>query len=201
MYLFFDTETTGFCSYKEGYKHEKQPSIVQIAAILQERDQTVRAELNLIIRPDRWDMKQEALEVHGISEEVANAVGVGIQGVLMLFQRLSKMADRVVAHNADFDHFMLMIEAHRHYERALHHYLNLKTFCTMKASTNIIGLPPSEKMKAKNITTPKPPSLMEAYQYFFRREFEGRAHDAMTDVRACRDIFFELLARGAGPED
>jgi len=42
-------------------------------------------------------------------------------------------------------------------------------------------------------TNYKNPSLQEAYRHLFGRNFVG-AHDAMADVRACRDVYFALHA-------
>ena len=49
-----------------------------------------------------------------------------------------------------------------------------------------------EAMLAKGMTGYKRPSLTETYRHFFGRDFDG-AHDAMADVRACRDVYFALL--------
>ena len=63
--------------------------------------------------------------------------------------------------------------------------------CTMERSADTVKLPPTARQLAYGIKGYKRPSLMEAYQHFFGRPFEG-AHDAMADVRACRDVFFAL---------
>jgi DNA polymerase III epsilon subunit-like protein len=59
-----------------------------------------------------------------------------------------------------------------------------QTYCTMKETTNICKLP-------GNYGKFKWPKLTEAHQHFFGIPVEG-AHDAMTDVRACKRIFFEI---------
>lgn len=53
-----------------------------------------------------------------------------------------------------------------------------KWFCTMKTNTHITG--------------GKWPKLEEALKHFCGRELGSFAHDAMYDVKACRDIFFAM---------
>lgn len=61
----------------------------------------------------------------------------------------------------------------------------------MKMAKQIVKAPLTEKQKACGFGGYKNPNLQEAYKHFFGVEFEG-AHDAMADVRACRDVFFKL---------
>jgi DNA polymerase-3 subunit epsilon len=63
--------------------------------------------------------------------------------------------------------------------------------CTMLKAIDVVKCPPTEKMRRAGRTGFKNPNLAETYRHFFGRDFEG-AHDAMADVRACRDVFFEL---------
>ncbi|MFX5999014.1 hypothetical protein ABTF05_21775, partial [Acinetobacter baumannii] len=43
-------------------------------------------------------------------------------------------------------------------------------FCTCQEAKNIVNLPPSEKMAARGMKTPKPPNLSEAYKFFTGQE-------------------------------
>ena len=69
-------------------------------------------------------------------------------------------------------------------------------FCTMSASSAIMKLPPTEKMISAGFNKPKPPKLSDAYEHFFGKNLEG-AHNALVDVRACKEVYFELLKRNA----
>jgi DNA polymerase-3 subunit epsilon len=191
MYLFFDTETTGLPDFKLPAEWEAQPRICQLGAIVTDRDGRVKAEANLLIKPDGWTIPDAATAVHGISQADAEKYGVTMKGALSVFARLLKMADTLIAHNLRFDLFLLEIEAHR--TGMLDGKLDLppSCFCTMTSSINVLQLPPTQKMQAVGFTKFKNPNLQEAYRHFFGREFEG-AHDAMADVRACRDVFFAL---------
>lgn len=187
-FVFFDTETTGLCDFKQPAGWEGQPRICQLGAIVTDSDGRVRAEMNLLIRPDGWVIPDAAAAIHGISQENAERYGLSIKGVLSIFDRLLKAAETVVAHNIRFDLFMLEIESHRS-GVALH--LPVRHACTMEDSTNVLKLPPTRKMTDRGMTKFKNPNLQEAYRHFFGCDFEG-AHDAMADVRACRDVFFAL---------
>jgi hypothetical protein len=39
---------------------------------------------------------------------------------------------------------------------------------------------------------PKWPKLQEAYKWCFNKEFD-KAHDAMADIRACKEVFFHSV--------
>jgi DNA polymerase III subunit epsilon len=191
MYLFFDTETTGLPDLKMPAEWEGQPRICQLGAIVTDRDGRVKAEANLLIRPDGWTIPEAASAVHGISQADAEKYGVTMKGALSVFARLMKMADTLIAHNLRFDLFLLEIEATRTDLSRFAFEFPKGCYCTMTGSTHVLQLPPTQKMQAAGFTKFKNPNLQEAYRHFFGREFEG-AHDAMADVRACRDVFFAL---------
>ena len=50
-------------------------------------------------------------------------------------------------------------------------------------------MPADREDGRRGMTGYKNPSLPRTYRHFFGRDFDG-AHDAMADVRACRDVFF-----------
>lgn len=173
--LFFDTETTGF---KHG---DFMPEIVQIGAILQNTDtKRVLAEINLICNPEN-PIPQEVSEIHGITDEVAKAYGVPQEAAESLFGLLAMQADEVVAHNIQFDMGIL-----RDRWTMVHAVLAPKTqFCTMRNLSGFADIP--RKHAGRNEYT----KLAHAYKYFFGSDFEN-AHDAMADVRACRDVYFKI---------
>ena len=113
-----------------------------------------------------------------------------MQGALSIMRRLISRSATVIAHNIEFDAWMLSREAMATPQGTIKD-MSGKEFCTMKAAADVVKCPPTEKMLAKGMTGFKNPSLSETYRHFFGRDFDG-AHDAMADVRACRDVFFEL---------
>jgi DNA polymerase-3 subunit epsilon len=64
-------------------------------------------------------------------------------------------------------------------------------FCTCNSAKPIVNLPPTPRMVAKGMTTPKPPNLGEAYKHFTGKTLEG-AHNAAVDVMACKAVYFAI---------
>ena len=190
-YLFFDTETTGLPDFRLPPSWEGQPRICQLGAILTDKEGKVKAELNMLVRPDGWTIPQQASDVHGITQEDASKYGLSIRGVLGIFNRLIAKAELVVAHNIKFDRLMVLREAIacEFSERDF----AFEGSCTMEQSADVVKIPPTARMQACGMKGYKNPNLQEAYHHFFGQNFIG-AHDAMADVRACRDVFFKLQA-------
>jgi DNA polymerase III epsilon subunit-like protein len=185
MILAFDTETTGKAFFKLPVSHPDQPRIIQLGAILYDLDWNVRAEVNLIAKG--IPIPEEAAKVHGITTEIAQKCGVPPSTLLSAFVELSEHATVVVAHNFQFDRFMLAIEAARQMDviGKFDHLVDI-SFCTMLAMTDICKIPGPYGNKW--------PRLQEAHQYALGKPFEG-AHDAMADVRACAAIYRWLKTR------
>lgn len=190
MILFFDTETTGMADFKSPPSADHQPHLVQLGAILCDSHRRVVAEMNLLIKPTGWTVPDEAAAIHGITTDLASRYGVGLPATMRLFFALCERAELMVAHNFQFDDCITQAA----YCRAgLHELLGLhrrrQSYCTMKSATPILKLP-------GKYGDFKWPNLQEAHQHFLGRKFEG-AHDAMADVRACRDVYYAMTAKPA----
>lgn len=178
--LFFDTETTGF---KHG---DFIPEVVQMGALLQDTDTLrVLAEINLICQVQN-EIPENVAAIHGITTEMSKAYGVPQEVAESMFGLMAMYADQIVAHNLAFDMGILNDRW-----KVAHAVLAGKTqFCTMRKGTEVIKLPKG-RYHGEDFETYKPPKLIEAYRHFFGKDFEN-AHDAMADVRACRDVYFKL---------
>lgn len=174
--LFFDTETTGFTGSR----------IVQLGAILQDTDtKRTLAEFNGMVQTGGVPIPEEVVKIHGISNELADAHGFEKDFVDRAFARMIECADVLVAHNIDFD--LNIVTNNLPISDGL--ITTIQQYCTMLNSMNLVAIPKSHGGGNKW------PRLMEAYKYFFNEEFDG-AHDAMADVRACRDVYFKLNELG-----
>ncbi len=76
MILFFDTETTGLPPRGAPIDDPRQPHLVQLAAMLADDDGRVLFAMSEIIRPDGYSVPEQASNVHGITTEIAEAVGL-----------------------------------------------------------------------------------------------------------------------------
>lgn len=186
--LFFDTETTGVPDYNAPLSATAlQPHIVQLAALLTDDGAEEKASINFIVNPG-VSIPQAASNVHGITDDIAKIYGIHPKLAAAAFRGLVARADIICAHHIKFDLFVTDVLFVRH---AMTSAVIAAQFCTMEASASIVNLPPTERMIAAGFNKPKTPSLAEAYQYFFGRDLVG-AHDALADVRACKDIYFAL---------
>lgn len=189
MLLFYDTETTGFPDKYKPLGHPSQPHCVQLAGILAREDGYEVSSINLIIRPDGWSIPKACSDIHGITDEVANAGGIREVVAAACFYDLLSRADMVIAHNEQFDRKIVGTM----FERAGRGWvIDKPSLCTMEESSALVNLPPTERMIAAGIDKPKSPKLEEAYWHFFGEKLEG-AHDALVDVRACARVYFHLM--------
>lgn len=188
MELFFDTETSDMANFKTSFK-SKQPWIVQLGCILSD-ESMVHCSINVTILPNGRKIAQGALNVHGISEELAEKIGIPEISVCQLFSHLIHKADLIVCHNVKFD---ILLVAHMLYqndrEDDLQKLLNISSYCTMETGT------PLCRLKSRyNIKSFKWPKLQELHKFLFGENFVG-AHDAMADVQATRRCYYEMLKR------
>lgn len=184
MYLFFDTETTGLpLDWKAPITdHANWPRVVSIAWLLYDYDGNIVTEANHIIKPDGWVSTPRALETHGITQEIAEKLGVPIKHIMKAFSEDAERAGHFVAHNIQFDSKVVGCELLR---LGMKNIISEKPLlCTMLSSTNFAKI-------SNGKGGYKWPKLEELYPILFKKGFEG-AHDAMNDIRATAECFFEL---------
>ncbi len=183
MYIFFDTETTGLPkNYKAPISDSANwPRMVQIAwMVCDEAGETLDSKM-FIIKPEGYTIPKEASNVHGISTEKAMAEGVDLTMVLNQFNDAMTKSQAIVAHNISFDETIVGAEFFR--KKIEWTIDKKKKYDTMKLSTDFCRIPGRYGYKW--------PNLNELYFKLFKRHFDG-AHDALVDVKACAESFFEL---------
>lgn len=195
--LFFDTETTGIPS--DTFK----PEIVQLAAILCDMDNgRTLAEINVIVDNPESEVPKIVSDIHGITTDIMHKFGVGVSTADELFATLLSQADRLVAHNIEFD--IQLLKDNLRMSRAVleNHTANgrLDTYCTMLNARDILKLPFTSKQeyyyRVNNIMPDLPyrgPRLIEAFRHFHKKDFAD-AHNAMADVKACRAVYSSIQA-------
>lgn len=187
-YLFFDTETTGVPrNYKAPITDtDNWPRLVQLGAILADEEGNVLDAINLVVYPDGFSIPKEASDVHGITTERAREIGQPLPDVLTMYCELLQQADVVVGHNISFDIHIVGAELYRLGMNTLQ-LMGKKSICTMQSSIKYCNIPGKYG--------PKWPKLIELHEVLFGCGFDG-AHDAMADIRATKDCFYELQKRG-----
>jgi len=189
--LIFDTETTGFILKGADPGHPDQPDLVQLAALLCDESGREFSALSTIVVPGK-PIHRGARQAHGISDELADAVGVPPLAALSMFKAMLLRADMIVAHNLEFDAKVMLTAWTRVFGSDFRNELNGKrAFCTMKAMTPVCQILHSSPRHAKDFKWPK---LEECVEFLFGEKLIG-AHDALVDARACARVYFELKAR------
>ena len=187
-YLFFDTETTGIPNdYKAPCTNtDNWPRLIQLGWLLTDAAGRILSEGNHIVRPDGFEIPKAASDVHGITTEFALENGKPLLDVIFAFGADLNQADCMVGHNLDYDLHIVGAEYVRlGYDSRI--MFARPTLCTMQATIQFCNIP--------GRFGPKWPKLMELYTKLLGQEFDG-AHDAMADIVATKDCFFELIRRG-----
>lgn len=187
-YLFFDTETTGVpLNYKASCKDtDNWPRLVQLGWILSDNLGNEIRRGNKIIRPEGFTIPVEASNVHGITTERALAEGGELRQIIHAFCEDLNPSSKLIGHNVDFDLHVVGAEFHRlGYDYRAMFYRPI--VCTMQSTIEFCNIPGQYG--------PKWPKLQELYVRLFGREFKD-AHDAMADIAATKECYFELVRRG-----
>ena len=184
--LVFDTETNGKRPKRAQLADE--PAITQLAAILFWGRRPV-AHLSCFVQPLNFDGSTATIPTEkffidsGITQETVDAVGRPLKTGLAEFNQMVKVADRVVAHNIQFDDPI----TRSNYSRTAapqREYWDTPKFCTMKTLEPVLKLPGKYGYKF--------PTLDESYRALVDpMGFEG-AHDAMVDVQACAAVLWAI---------
>jgi DNA polymerase III subunit epsilon len=187
--LFFDVETTGLPprSVKPSeFTRFDGCRVVSIAWVLRDA-RTVYAQRYAVADPGIPDDGTGigAEHIHGISREIVERYGSPIENVIHEFMDDVRKADKIVAHNIEFDQKVVAAELFRmgcaKDARELMEYNNL---CTMRSTTNLV--------KAKNkYGSNKWPRLDELHVFLFGSSFSN-AHHAMGDVDALVKCYYTL---------
>ncbi len=188
MYLVFDTETTGLPkNWKATIDDlDNWPRLVQIAwLVFDEEGQELSSQCR-IIKPQGFEIPEDATRIHGISTKRASRDGVELNAALDEFSGGINRSEFLVAHNMKFDEMIVGAEFLR---QGIDNCLQgIPKICTQEKSTYFCRLPNPRGYGYKW------PKLSELHRTLFGHHFED-AHDAMVDARACAKCFFELKRR------
>ena len=187
-FLFFDTETTGLPKKWNAPVTDLKnwPRMVQLAWLLYDDQGNEIIRSNEIIQPDGFRIPIASSSIHGITTERAKEEGIPVGEALNKFSHALDSTDYLVAHNIDFDDKIVGAEFIR--AEMENDFFQKARICTMKSSIKFCKLP-GKYGKYKN------PSLTQLHTKLFGKGFDD-AHDALADVVACANSFYELRERG-----
>lgn len=217
MIFAYDTETTGLWKNGLSDRHEAQPKLCSISAILlRETSETsfeIIDQLDYIIKPNGWVIPEPVLpklgitmeeakaqkiklspaDIHGITHEKAEAEGVELFEAMKHVNSFMQQATATLGHNESYDNNVL-----RHALSLLKRTMPLpeKRICTMMMAKDYCRLPPNFPGGDW-----KWPRLEEAYKIVFDRELVD-AHSSLADITQSVELYQELKRRGvpdAGP--
>lgn len=181
LILGFDTETTGLPIWGKPSGDDIQPHMVSISAGLFDDDtEQLLQSMNVIIKPNEWEIPQETIDVHGITFEQAMDVGVTEETALNMFLELWGGRTRV-AYGSTFDNRIIRIAT--------------KRYCSDLIIDEWKQGSQGEEWKCMMIKSKKrmggkQPKLFEAFKHFTGNDLEN-AHTAWADMMACMDIYFK----------
>lgn len=197
LIIFIDTETCGIPSDRLPDDHPVQPPLVQLGAILVDEDNGAEwAALDVVIRPNGYTIPTQASNVHGVTTQVAELVGIPLSCVVPMYVHLRSRADKIVAFNKAFD-LTIMRQAIARNGKPVTLQGPDVVECAMELASPIMKMPPTDRMIAAGRGGQfKNPSLVEAYRFFFGEDYAG-AHSAIADARATARVYFEIKQRTA----
>lgn len=192
--LFIDTETTGLpLNDNLPYTDLKNwPYLVQVALIIEDDNYGILAKRNIILKPDGYTIPESATKIHGISNEIAVKNGEDRDKVISFLDLALYKSDIIIGHNVSFDLNVIKSEIIRikGIENALFKKKKHIVIDTMKMGRNICKIP-NLSFQTRLSLPNKYPKLDELYYKLFNKHFNNQ-HDAMADVQAAYDCYYEL---------
>lgn len=183
--IIFDCETTGLpVNWKAPMSQlDNWPRVIQLAWIRTDYVGNEEAKGKYLIKPDGWEVPTGNFWVdNGFTQSESMMNGEPVEDILDLFINDLNQSDYIVSHNMSFDYNVVGSEMIRAKKKANHKPIKI---CTKEAGTDVCKIP-GQYNKFKW------PKLEELHQFLFKKGFEG-AHDALSDVIACKDCFFEMV--------
>lgn len=192
--LFIDTETTGLpLNDKATYTNlDNWPYLVQVALIIEDDNYGILARRNIILKPDGYSIPESSAKIHGISNTKALKEGEDRKQVIGFLDLVLCNSNIIIGHNVSFDLNMIKAEIIRvkGKENALFVKQKHDIIDTMNLGVDICKIPNLSCYSSQNQSY-KYPKLDELYYKLFNEHF-GNQHDAMADIQATYDCYYEL---------
>jgi len=200
--LVFDTETTGLPNRKS-VELTDQPHIVQFSYLIYHMPtQTITKIVDRIVKiPLEIELSEFCKNIHKIDQIICQEYGVEIEKVLEEFYEDLLICDLCVAHNIQFDLFMVKTECKRMLTKQEENFLEYqkikrrlrylkncgKFYCTMMNSIQLCKITFPNSLKYKF------PKLSELHTHLFGELNENIVlHNALFDVYVCLRCYIKI---------
>jgi DNA polymerase III subunit epsilon len=195
--LIFDTETTGLLPFNKTLSVDNVPRLVQLAFVILETQDDINFKVvfkyDQIITPTYRDIPRSSSDIHGITTQIAIEQGIELNDALAVFLNAAKDATSIVAHNMDFDFYIMQFEYIRcvtNGENLLSNVFKTKQLlCTKLLSMLHCKL---QSNNARYAHTWKWPQLQELHMQCFGANFDD-AHNALIDVTATLNCTVSMI--------
>ncbi|AYL94604.1 3'-5' exonuclease [Mucilaginibacter celer] len=183
--LFIDTETSGLpIKWDQPYcNNDNWPYALQVSWIVYTKDGREVKREDHYIKDNDFTISEKAFKVHGLTPQFLLQNGEWRKDVMTkLADDLIHFEPLVVGHFIELD---LNIAGVEFYRTGIPNPLdNLKTFCTMLATTKWVQNPQAKYLR-----------LNQLYEVLFGKTLD-RQHNAIEDAEATAECFFEMVKRG-----
>ena len=182
-YAVIDTETSGLFDFSKPADAEGQPRLAELAIIMLNEDLSADIVMDLYVKPDGWKMSEDAIKIHGLTDEFLASHGVAILDVLNQYTSLIDEGYVIAAFNAQYDTKVMRGELRR--AGLPDRFEATPNVCIMRSLTDTCKIP---RANGRGFKFPK---LIEACAHF--KIEQPQAHTALGDAT----VTAELLRRAA----
>lgn len=202
LYLFFDIKPLGTLPQEKPWDRwdpdaldepelAEYPHIMQFAWILADEKQHVYMARNALVKPEHFQLPDNAFDLYGISHSQAHERGAPIADLLDEFCYCLAPATRIITFNGAVEGVTLEVEMRRHkmpfhFNRQFFYDLRerAKPFCALYE-------PAADEYQSPRLRAPE---LCELYEKLFD-PLEGACRDAASEVQILEKCFFKLLKK------
>ena len=204
--LVFDTETSGLLPKGTFLTKDKLhlfPHTVQFSWIVfdTKENKIVRIRDYIIKLPQNFQLSDESVKIHGITNEISQTKGVDISIAMDAFIEDFYTSNMIVAHNLEFDLKIIRADIMRLLERFNDDKLSMKykdfmveikistkLYCTMHKSIELCNI---KITNASGKEYKKFPKLSELHYKLFQTT-PNNLHNSLNDVLVCLRCFYKM---------
>jgi DNA polymerase III epsilon subunit-like protein len=201
--LVFDTETSGLIPkgiFLTTDKLHLFPHTVQFSWIVfdTQENKIVKIQDFIIKLPQHFQLSEESVKIHGITNEMSQTKGVDVSIAMDEFIKDFNSAKMVVAHNLEFDLKIIRADMMRimtgsnldNYKKFIYELKqSTKLYCTMQESIDLCSI---KVINGNGKEYNKFPKLSELHDKLFQST-PNNLHNSLNDVIVCLRCFYKMV--------